>query len=92
MKTIGVELYCPKCQNELRVENADAEELFITECPNCGSHLFRSQFVVCDCGTTVYLDDPLTNECPTCGKLYNGFGQELAPREEWGDENWDDDY
>jgi len=36
----------------------------------------------CDCGETVVLDS-FTVECPNCGKLYNAFGQELRPREEW---------
>lgn len=39
--------------------------------------------VICSCGERVYLQDPFTNQC-VCGKEYNGFGQELAPRSQWG--------
>ena len=35
-----------------------------------------------DCGRTVELFDPLTNECE-CGALYNMSGQRLAPRSQW---------
>lgn len=92
MKTIGVESYCRNCHREWRFDDADTtESQQMTECPHCGDTLSRSRFITCDCGTTVYLDDPLTNECPSCGQLYNGFGQALAPPNEW-EENWDDNY
>lgn len=29
------------------------------------------------CGEDVELSDALTNNCPHCGSLYNGFGQKL---------------
>jgi len=35
------------------------------------------------CGKDVLLENPFTNECGRCGALYNGFGQELAPRSQW---------
>lgn len=42
--------------------------------------------IVCNnCKAEVILLDPLTNTC-SCGTDYNGFGQELAPRSQWG---WD---
>lgn len=44
----------------------------------------------CHCGDEFYLPDSLENECDNCGRLYNGFGQELAPREQW-EERWDED-
>lgn len=34
----------------------------------------------CECKVT--LEDPMTNEC-SCGRLYNGAGQELLPRDQW---------
>lgn len=41
---------------------------------------------ICDvCGEKVYLSS-FTNECDGCGALYNKFGQQLAPREEWGED------
>lgn len=36
-----------------------------------------------NCKSDVILVDPMTNTC-SCGTEYNGFGQELAPREQWG--------
>src|SRR5437899_10423381 len=33
----------------------------------------------CYCGGEVVLEDAMTNECELCGRLYNGFGQDLAP-------------
>ena len=33
---------------------------------------------LCTCGRTVYLDDPLDNECE-CGKCYNMSGQQVTP-------------
>lgn len=90
-KTIGAEVYCIECGFERRFNDANTDEAQVEVCPQCGEWLLRSRFITCDCGTTVYLDDPLTNECPECEKLYNGFGQELSPPDEW-DENWDDDY
>jgi hypothetical protein len=35
------------------------------------------------CEDNIILDS-FTNTCDTCGTDYNNFGQELAPREEWG--------
>lgn len=36
-----------------------------------------------DCGKEVVLDNSWANQC-SCGTEYNGFGQKLAPRSEWG--------
>lgn len=36
-----------------------------------------------NCGEKLALVNPLTNLCK-CGTAYNGFGEELAPMEEWG--------
>lgn len=36
----------------------------------------------CECGKEIVLARSFTNEC-TCGRLYNGFGQLLAPRSQW---------
>jgi len=38
--------------------------------------------VRCDCGRTIWLEDPLTNICD-CGQLVNGCGQRLAPIAQW---------
>lgn len=38
-----------------------------------------------DCGADVFLIGP-DCECD-CGAIYNCFGQRLAPREQWGDDD-----
>jgi len=45
---------------------------------------FQAPIVECDCGKEV-LCDRFTNTCD-CGRDYNGFGQKLAPRSQWGEE------
>ena len=42
--------------------------------------------VDCGCGTEVYCDRSWANECFSCGTEYNGVGQMLAPRSQWGEE------
>ena len=43
----------------------------------------------CECGEIVYLEGDYGEGIPgDCGRLYNLSGQELAPREQWG-EDWD---
>jgi hypothetical protein len=36
------------------------------------------------CGRTLELYSSWSNECGKCGTEYNGFGQKLAPRSQWG--------
>lgn len=43
-----------------------------------------------DCGKEVELWNSWANECRKCGTEYNGFGQMLAPREQWGIETGED--
>lgn len=40
---------------------------------------------LCACGCKVDLGG-WTNTCERCGRDYNSAGQELAPREQWGEE------
>jgi len=42
----------------------------------------------CFCGEEVVLQD-FTNTCESCGRDYNSAGQELAPREQWGETEGD---
>lgn len=80
-RTVENELYCRECGYEIRTEHSEYE------CPKCGSRdVFNSRFLTCDCGETVYLNG-FTNECPECGRLYNNFGQALAPREQWDEDD-----
>lgn len=38
----------------------------------------------CRCGEVVTLDG-YDNDCDKCGAIWNMFGQELKPRDEWGE-------
>jgi hypothetical protein len=40
----------------------------------------------CDCGAEVLLWDAFLETCGRCGRDYNGNGQLLAPRSQWGEE------
>ena len=40
------------------------------------------------CGTEVFLENSWANECNKCGTEYNGSGQRLADRSQWGDESY----
>lgn len=42
--------------------------------------------ITCVCGNLVHLDNSWANECDNCQREYNMQGQELAPREQWGEE------
>lgn len=41
--------------------------------------------VECVCGQEVEVTNYWANQCE-CGQEYNGSGQRLAPREQWGEE------
>lgn len=59
----------------------------------CESHNRIPAVGECPCGAQVELAG-FTNTC-TCGRDFNGSGQELAPREQWGEETgetWHDCY
>lgn len=78
------EMFCNECNHEWE-EAEENERRYV--CPKCGSHsVYRSHYLICDCGATVWLDS-FTNECEGCGKLYNGFGQKLRNPSEW-EENY----
>ena len=42
--------------------------------------------LTCDCGQEFELVDWWAEACPGCGQEYNGAGQKLAPRSQWGEE------
>ena len=49
--------------------------------------LIEAAIIACNrCHTPVHLWSSWANECDNCGTEYNGSGQELAPREFWGEE------
>jgi len=47
----------------------------------------RTKLVKCDCGIefTIYVRN-FTSTCVNCGADYNGNGQKLASRSQWGEE------
>jgi hypothetical protein len=49
------------------------------------NHHTRSAVGLCECGTRVYLSG-FTNTCDGCDADYNKSGQQLAPREVWGED------
>lgn len=80
---LQMEMYCHECGNEWieAEENANCYE-----CPKCHSKsIYRSRFLTCVCGATVYCDD-FTNQCDKCGAFYNTFGQRLANPSDWDEE------
>jgi hypothetical protein len=42
----------------------------------------------CGCGAEVTLYDPFLSTCDRCGADYNGAGQRLTPRSQWGEEDY----
>lgn len=81
MKVVGVELWCPDCNNTVRYEDEYDAPNFGWDCicKKCNSKhiMLRSPFVTCDCGTTVYLGHSDT-ECEGCGQAYNAFGDKIT--------------
>ncbi len=50
------------------------------------SHWREPAVIRCDCGTHLELYSSWANSCQRCGREYNGSGQLLAPRSQWGEE------
>jgi ribosomal protein L37E len=46
----------------------------------------QEQEIKCRCGRKLVLWSAWLNTCSNCGQDYNGFGQALAPRSQWGEE------
>lgn len=83
-KEVQIDVWCGECGANYTVyEECDAAYT----CKCCGSdNVIRHRSIICDCGEEVTLLS-ITNECDKCGRLYNSCGQELAPYEEWDDED-----
>jgi len=47
-------------------------------------HYWQSGVIKCDCGKRFDYDDSWMNTCPHCGADYDGNGNRLAPRSQWG--------
>lgn len=55
-----------------------------TYCYNSGRKLTPA-IIQCDCEAPLELSRSWANSCE-CGAEYNGSGQQLAPRSQWGEE------
>lgn len=79
-KRVRVDFYCHSCKG------ATVFDCRKYECPQCKSEdVTNTEFLECDCKKLVYLHSH-TNFCK-CGRLYNLFGQELLPPENWDPED-----
>ena len=47
--------------------------------------------IECDCGCEVDLFSSWANSCPSCPMEFNGSGQALSPRSQWGEETGETD-
>ena len=47
---------------------------------------YEPAVIRCDCGAKVTLWSSWASGCDRCGVEYNGGGQKLAPRDQWGSE------
>jgi len=70
--------WCPKCKDK-NVKSAVTEhEVDVLK------YVKGTNEIKC-CGRWMQCNS-FTNTCDQCGKDYNGAGQELAPRSQWGEE------
>lgn len=72
-------------------ESDDCTGTMVIEAGNYVSRIPSHTLVKCDCGREVECSG-FTSTCD-CGLDYNGSGQQLAPREQWGEEtgeHWTD--
>ncbi len=59
----------------------------VTKIDECGEYRVTiPPLNLCVCGTEFQIHDWFATSCPSCGREYNGAGQLLAPRSQWGKE------
>lgn len=85
--------------NEAARKNYEYAMAHSEEYPYCFNKLVKSTrrymnpaHGTCNCcGTEVYLENQYCGacECPTCGRWYNLFGQQLIDPEGWEDDEYD---
>lgn len=80
-----IELAAPALAN-LRIAQADPERYTMALKTYTNKSVDDAQ-IKCDrCAQVVVLADAWWNVCPTCGADYDGTGNRLAPRSQWGEE------
>lgn len=65
---------------------AHSDEFATVEVEDFTREVKLAKVIRCDCGSAVPLWDSWSNGCDGCSREYNGSGQLLAPREQWGSE------
>lgn len=71
--------------NLARARGEEARTLHEPRIDRVVSRWVEPRVGLCECGCEVELDR-FTNVCERCHRDYNSAGQELAPREQWGEE------
>lgn len=56
-----------------------------------GNEVRTDTIVECNCGKKHHIAFAGGDSACECGQLFNTFGQELRPQEQW-EENYEDDY
>lgn len=85
MEEIRVELDFRDEEGNIESKEFDSEEKAWMFIEKNNINIYKMwRYIYCEnCGEQVYLQDGFSNMC-TCGADYNGFGQRLAPRSQWG--------
>jgi hypothetical protein len=90
-----MDMICEECGKSIGARGRDIPSVG-TVCCDCHEKIekeqrdegtFERSILVhrCDCGTYVWCPE-FTNTCYKCGADYNGSGQRLADRSQWGEE------
>lgn len=70
-------------QEEIRdSETHELLEAQVIECQTVITRMYDGDDLIC--GEHIQLSSSWANDCPSCGQEYNGAGQRLAPRKQWG--------
>lgn len=63
-----------------------ADQVYQEDYEKHGRHRTAGSKTIECCGQPLELTSSWANSCPSCGTEYNGAGQRLAPRSQWGEE------
>lgn len=76
----------PPEQHQLLQECLEDSELVDKGAGSVTNSYYMPGIIRCVCGEPLELVSAWANECLSCEREYNGFGQLLAPRCFWGEE------